>query len=32
MTESGTEMFTVDEAVKRVDLLLKHELKGITAS
>jgi signal transduction histidine kinase len=27
MTESGTEMFTVDEAVKRVDLLLKHELK-----
>ena len=28
----GMVMFTVDEAVKRVELLLKHELKSITAS
>ncbi|HEY8349015.1 MAG TPA: HAMP domain-containing sensor histidine kinase [Clostridia bacterium] len=27
MTASGTVRFTVDEAVKRVELLLKHELK-----
>lgn len=27
MTASGTVKFTVDEAVKRVELLLKHELK-----
>ncbi|NLV35995.1 MAG: hypothetical protein GXY17_04890 [Clostridiaceae bacterium] len=27
MSASGTDKFTVDEVVKRVDLLLKHELK-----
>lgn len=27
MSSSGTDKFTVDEVVKRVDLLLKHELK-----